>query len=154
MSEEKSQGRTKRDKIFDNTFEETAYELDTSMSFALAPRAVDNRSEEDKIEANLIATEIHDLITNSRFKKFNEIDEFHQTVKLNKLDINAVYEFISEETKESHSLVDIFSEMCDYFNVNPTRFYQSLGNKFKEDLIEELDARTNILQKKNINRLF
>ena len=43
-----SQGRTKRDKIFDNTFEETEYEFDTSMSFALAPRAVDNRSEEDE----------------------------------------------------------------------------------------------------------
>jgi hypothetical protein len=154
MPDNKAQGRTKRDKIFDNTFEETEYEFDSSMSFALAPRSVDNRSEEDKIETNLIATEIHDLITNSRFKKFNKIDEFHQTVKLNKIDINEVYEFISDETKSSHSLVDIFSEMCDYFNVNPTRFYQSLGNKFKEELIEELDARTNILKRKNINRLF
>lgn len=154
MAEEKQQGRTKRDKIFDNTFEETEYEFDTSMSFAIAPRAVDNRSEEDKIEARLIADDIHSLITNSRFKKFNKVDEFHQTVKLNKIDINEVYEFISDETRDSHSLVDVFSEMCDYFNVNPTRFYQSLGNKFKEELIEELDARTNILQKKNINRLF
>ena len=77
-----------------------------------------------------------------------------QDAKLNKIDINEVYEFISDETRTAHSLVDIFSEMCDYFNVNPTRFYQSLGNKFKEELIEELDARTNILQKKNINRLF
>jgi hypothetical protein len=150
----KEQGRTKRDKIFDNTFEETEYEFDTSMSFALAPRAVDNRSEEDKLEATLIADEIHSLISNSAFKKFNAIDEFNQTVKLNKIDINEVYEFISEETKATHSLVDIFSELCDYFNVNPTRFYQSLGNKFKEELIEELDTRTNILQKKNINRLF
>ena len=50
MSDKTTQGRTKRDKIFDNTFEETEYEFDTSMSFALAPRSVDNRSEEDKIE--------------------------------------------------------------------------------------------------------
>ena len=56
--------------------------------------------------------------------------------------------------RTTHSLVDVFSELCDYFNVNPTRFYQSLGNKFKEELIEELDERTNILQRKNINRLF
>lgn len=146
--------RTKRDKIFDNTFEETEYEFDTSMSFALAPRVVDNRSEEDKLEADQIADKIHTLITNSRFKKFNEIDEFQQTVKLKKLDINEVYEYISDETRNSHSLVDIFSELCDYFNINPTRFYQSLGNKFKEELIEQLDERTNILQRKNINRLF
>jgi len=146
--------RTKRDKIFDNTFEETEYEFDTSMSFALAPRVVDNRSEEDKLEADQIADKIHTLITNSRYKKFNEIDEFQQTVKLKKLDINEVYEYISDETRDNHSLVDIFSELCDYFNINPTRFYQSLGNKFKEELIEQLDERTNILQRKNINRLF
>lgn len=146
--------RTKRDKIFDNTFEETEFELDTSMSFELSPRVVDNRTEEEKIEADLIATEIHDLVEGSRFKKFNAIDEFQQVVKLRKTDINEVYNFISDEMRSSHSLVDVFSELCDYFNVNPTKFYQSLGNKFKEELIEELDKRTGVLKRKNINRLF
>jgi len=146
--------RTKRDKIFDNTFEETDYELDTSMSFELAPSVADNRSEEDKIESKLIASEIHDLIESSRYKKFNKIDEFQQTIKLKKIDINDIYEFISDEMRESYSIVDVYSELCDYFNINPTKFYQSLGNKFKEELIEELDARTSILKKKNINRLF
>ena len=146
--------RTKRDKIFDNTFEETEFEFDSSMTFEVAPSYVDDRSEEDKIEANLIADRIHKLIEVSRFKKFNEIDEFQQTVKLKKLDINEIYEYISDEMKAKHSLVDVFSELCDYFNINPTRFYQSLGNKFKEELIEELDERTNILKRKNINRLF
>ena len=55
-------GRTKRDKIFDNTFEETEYEFDTSMTFNLAPHMVDNRSEEDKIETRIIADTIHELI--------------------------------------------------------------------------------------------
>lgn len=146
--------RTKRDKIFDNTFEESEFEYDASMTFALSPRVVDNRSEEEKLEADQIATEIHQLISSSRFKKFNEIDKFQQTVKLKKIDINEIYEYISDEMRTTHSLVDVFSELCDYFNVNPTRFYQSLGNKFKEELIEELDERTNILQRKNINRLF
>lgn len=146
--------RTKRDKIFDNTFEETEFELDTGMSFELSPRVVDNRTEEEKIEASLIATTIHELITNSRFKKFNVIDEFQQVVKLRKTDINEVYDYISDETRNNHSLVDVFSELCDYFNVNPTKFYQSLSNKFKEELIEELDRRTGVLKRKNINRLF
>lgn len=146
--------RTKRDKIFDNTFEETEFEYDPSLTFEVAPSYVDSRSEEDKIEANLIADEIHELITKSRFKSFNVIDEFQQTIKLKKLDINEVYEYISDEMKAKHSLVDVFSELSDYFNINPTRFYQSLGNKFKEELIEELDERTNILKRKNINRLF
>jgi hypothetical protein len=146
--------RTKRDKIFDNTFEETHYEFDAAMSFEISPIAIDDRDEEDKIEAGLIATKIHDLIQRSRFKVFNEIDEFQQTTKLKKLDINEVYEYISDEMRAKHSIVDVFSELCDYFNINPTKFYQSLGNKFKEELIEELDARTGILKRKNINRLF
>lgn len=146
--------RTKRDKIFDNTFEETYYEFDAAMSFEISPIAIDDRDEEDKIEASLIATKIHELIQKSRFKVFNEIDEFQQTTKLKKLDINEVYEYISDEMRAKHSIVDIFSEMCDYFNINPTKFYQSLGNKFKEELIEELDQRTGILKRKNINRLF
>jgi len=146
--------RTKRDKIFDNTFEETEYEFDTSMTFNLAPHMVDNRSEEDKIETRIIADKIHDLILKSRFKDFNVVDEFQQTIKLKKIDINEVYGYISEETRATHSLIEVFSELCDYFNINPNRFYQSLGNKFKEELIEQLDERTNILQRKNINRLF
>jgi hypothetical protein len=146
--------RTKRDKIFDNTFEETEFEYDPSLTFEVAPSYLDSRSEEDKIEAGLIADQIHELIIKSRFKVFNEIDEFQQTIKLKKLDINEVYEYVSDEMKTKHSLVDVFSELSDYFNINPTRFYQSLGNKFKEELIEELDERTNILKRKNINRLF
>lgn len=146
--------RTKTDKIFDNKFEDGEFELDPSMSFEIAPSHSDNRSEEEKIETKIIRDTIHELITNSPFKEFNKIDEFQQTVALKKIDINKVYEFISGELRSSHSLIDIFSELCDYFNVNPTKFYQSLGNKFKEELIEVLDKKTNILQKKKINRLF
>lgn len=146
--------RTKRDKIFDNTFEDGEFELDPSMTFEVAPSYVDNRPEEDKIETKIIRESIHDLIKGSPFKRFNEINEFQQTPPLRKIDINKVYEFISEELRDHHSLIDIFSELTDYFNINPTKFYASLGNKFKEELIEVLDLKTNILQKKKINRLF
>ena len=62
--------------------------------------------------------------------------------------------YISDEMRANHSIIEIYSELCDYFNINPTKFYASLGNKFKEELIEALDKKTNILKKKNINRLF
>ena len=39
--------RTKRDKIFDNTFEETEFEYDPSLTFEVAPSYLDSRSEED-----------------------------------------------------------------------------------------------------------
>lgn len=143
-----------RDKIFNNTFDDSEFELDPGFSFAVESSYIDNRPEEEKIESEMIFKEIHRLIEVSRFKKFNDIDEFQQTVKLKKIEINEVYEYISDELRRNYSIIDIFSELSEYFNVNPTKFYQSLGNKFKEELIEELDKKTNILSKKNINRLF
>lgn len=147
--------RTKRDKIFDNTFEDGGdFELNGSISFNLNPQYTDNRDEEEKIESEQIRNKIHELITNSRFKKFNEIDEFQQITKLRKLDINEVYGFMYDELHSAYSIIDLFSELCDYFNINPTKFYSSLSNKYKEDLIQELDKKTNVLQRKNINKLF
>jgi hypothetical protein len=146
--------RTKRDKIFDNKFEEQEFELNSNISFAISPQYSDDRSEEDKIESEIIMKKIHDLVSDSEFSKFNVIDEFQQTKKLKKIDINNVYEYINREMKSSHSMVTVFSELCEYFNVNPTKFYSSLGNKFKEELIIELDKTTGILKKKKINRLF
>ena len=146
--------RTKRDKIFDNKFEESEFELDTSISFEISPQYSDDRDEEEKIESDIIMTKIHELVSKSEFSKFNVIDEFQQTKKLKKIDINNVYEYINKEMCFNHSMVNVFSELCEYFNVNPTKFYSSLGNKFKEDLIIELDKTTGILKRKNINRLF
>jgi len=147
--------RTKRDKIFDNTFDDGGdFELNGTISFNLNPQYSDNRDEEDKIESNLIRNNIHELIDNSRFKKFNVVDEFQQVTKLRKLDINEVYGFIFDEMSEKYSLIDLFSELCDYFNINPTKFYSSLSNKYKEDLIHALDEKTNVLKRKNINKLF
>ena len=146
--------RTKRDKIFDNTFEDGDFEMDATLKFEVAPSYFDNRDEEDKIESAIIRDTIHELILASRFKQFNTIDDFQQTVKLKKIEINEVYEYISDEMRSDHSIIEIYSELCDYFNINPTKFYSSLGNKFKEELIDALDKKTNVLKKKNINKLF
>jgi len=146
--------RTQRDKIFDNKFGDSEFEFNPTFSFEIAPSFLDNRDEEDKIETQIIVSKIHELIESSRFKCFNEINEFNETIKLKKNEINDIYEYIYGELKPKHSIIDVFSELCEYFNVNPTKFYQSLGNKFKEELIETLDKKTNILKKKNIGRLF
>jgi len=147
-------GRTKRDKIFDNKFEDQEYEFDANMSFEVAPAFTDNRDEEDKIEEDIIMDKVHELVSNSKFKKFNVLDEFNQTTKLKKIDINDVYDFMNDSLCRNHSMIAVFSVLCDYFNINPTKFYSSLGNKFKEDLITELDKSTGVLGKRNINRLF
>lgn len=144
----------KEDKIFNNSFENTDFELNSSISFEVSKQFSDDRSEDEKIELEMIRRDIHSTIVNSRFKHFNDLDDMHDTKKLKKLDINEIYEFIVDELAKKYSLIELFSETCDYFNVHPTKFYSSLGNKFKEDLIQELDNRTNVLKRKKINRLF
>lgn len=146
--------RDRQDKIFDNTFDSAEFELDQNISFDLDPQWVDSRPEEDKMQQRILQERLHDLITTSRFKEFNDLDEFANAKKLRKADINEIYEFILDEMVRDFTRIEIFSELCDYFNVHPTKFYTSLSNVFKEGLIEELDSRTDILKRKNINRLF
>jgi hypothetical protein len=143
-----------RDKIFENTFDSPDFEILPNFSFDLDPSCADSRSEEEKIHYELIAGKIHELITNSRFEQFNEIDEHGRNTKLKKVEINEVYGYIVDEMVQNYSRIDIFSELCTYFDVNPTKFYNSLSNIYKEDLIEELDLKTGVLERKNIKKLF
>ena len=146
--------RNKTDKIFDNNFDSPEMEMKSSISFELDSSVRGNLSEEENIHYELLARDIHDLIINSRFKKFNKIDDFTKTTKLKKLDMNEVYGFIVDELLEKYSRIDMFSEISSYFNIHPTKFYNSLSNVFKEGLIAELDNKTGVLSKKNINKLF
>ena len=86
----------KNDKIFNNSFDTPEFELG-SISFELDPSIKDTQPEEDKIHFEMIARKIHELITISRFKVFNEIDDLGRCNKLKKNDINDVYGFIIDE---------------------------------------------------------
>lgn len=146
--------RDRQDKIFDNSFESSEFELDNRVSFNLSPQWTDDRPEEEKIQQRLLQEKIHSLVEASRFSQFNELDDFAGSKKLKKNDINEVYDYIQDELVRNYSRIDIFSELCDYFNIHPTKFYSSLSNIFKESLIEELDHKTGVLKRKNISRLF
>ena len=142
-----------KDKIFNNSFDTPEFELG-SISFDLDPSVKNNLDEEDRIHYDMIARKIHELIGASRFVVFNEIDDLGRCNKLKKNDINDVYGFIMDEIGPKWSNIDLFSELCVYFDIKPAKFYSSLSNVYKEDLIQELDKKTGILEKKNIKRLF
>jgi hypothetical protein len=141
------------DKIFNNSFDTPEFELG-NISFELDPSVKNNQDEEERIHYEMIARKIHELILASRFKVFNEIDEQGRCNKLKKNDVNDVYGYIIDEIGNNWSKIDLFSEMCIYFDIKPAKFYSSLSNVYKEDLIQELDRKTGILEKKNIKKLF
>ena len=74
--------------------------------------------------------------------------------KLNKVQINKVFFYIIEHIGSAYSRIDLFAVLSDYFDVFPNKFYNSLSNKFKDELIGELDGKYNILEKKGIRKLF
>jgi hypothetical protein len=143
-----------RDKIFENTFDSPEFEVLPNFSFDVDPGWIDTRDEEDKMHYDSIANEIHQLILHSKFKMFNEIDEHGRSLKLKKIEINDVYGYLIEDLKKKYSRIDLFSEISRYFNIEPGKFYTSLSNAHKEELIEELDSRTGVLGRKNIKKLF
>mgnify|MGYP001626648655 CR=1 FL=1 len=144
----------KHDKIFNNNFDSPDFELNGTIKFDLDPSLDDGLHEEERIHFDMIARWIHELIINSRFNKFNKVDDLGRCTKLKKVDINEVYGFIVDEMVAKYSRIDLFSELCVYFNIKPDKFYSSLSNVYKEDLIQELDHRTGILDRKNIKKLF
>jgi hypothetical protein len=142
------------DKIFNNSFDAPEYDVNPNMSFEVEADFRGSMDEEDRIHFDMIARQIHSLIQGSRFKSFNDVDDLGRCAKLKKADINEIYGFIIDEMVIKHSRIDIFSELCIYFDIKADKFYSSLSNVYKEDLIQELDIRTGILQKKNIKKLF
>lgn len=144
----------RNDKIFDNNFDSPDFELNGQIKFDLDPSMEDSRSQEEQIHYEIIARNIHDLIQNSRFNIFNEVDDLGRCTKLKKADINEVYGFIVDELVANYSRIDLYSELCVYFDIKPDKFYSSLSNVYKEDLIQELDIRTGVLDRKNIKKLF
>lgn len=142
------------DKIFNNSFDAPEFEIDPTLTFEVESDFRGSMDEEDRIHYEMIAREIHDLIQISRFKTFNDVDDLGRCNKLKKADINDIYGYITEEMVRKYSRIDIFSELCIYFDIRADKFYGALANVYKEDLIQELDHKTGILQKKNIKKLF
>lgn len=146
----------KRDKIFDNTYgeQDPTENSVSSMSFTVSSTYVDNLDYDDKMHYELLFKQIDELIKGSEFEHLNEITQEGVIKKLNKVQINKVFFYIIEKLGSSYTKIDLFSVLSDYFDVFPNKFYNSLSNKFKDELIRELDDKYNILEKRKIRKLF
>jgi len=141
------------DKIFNNTYGQQ--EVDTKpISFSVAPAYSTQRDPDDQIHYDLLLKKIDELIVGSEFEELNKVTPEGIAKKLNKVQINKVFFYIIEHIGDAYPRVDLFAVISDYFDVFPNKFYNSLSNKFKDELIVELDDKYNILEKKKIRKLF
>lgn len=142
-----------KDKIFNNTYGQQ--EVDTTpIKFNVAPAYDTSLDPDDQIHYDLLLNKIDELIVGSEFEELNKVTPEGIAKKLNKVQINKVFFYIIEHIGDAYSRVDLFSVISDYFDVFPNKFYNSLSNKFKDELIVELDNKYNILEKKKIRKLF
>jgi hypothetical protein len=145
--------KVKVDKIFDNTYGDIEHESYSRVSFTVDSSFHSYDNPEEKLHERLLFQQIHGLIESSKFSVHNLIDENLKHRKLNKLEMNEVFGYISSNLLNIRR-IDIFSHLTDYFDIAPAKFYSSLSNKYKNELINELDKATNILEKKKIRKLF
>lgn len=140
------------DKIFNNTFGEQ--DLSENITFKLSPSFESDLDADDQMHYDLLFEKIDEIIKGSEFEHLNEMTSDGVSKKLNKVQINKVFSYVITSLGKDYSRVDIFGVLSDYFDVFPNKFYNSLSNKFKDELITELDEKYDILKKKKINKLF
>jgi hypothetical protein len=141
------------DKIFNNTYGEGEFDNST-MSFKVEASYEDTTDPEDKIHYEILMNRVDTLVKKSEFKNLSKVTATGVTKKLNKVQINQVFFFIIDKIGKDYKRVELFGALSDYFDVFPNKFYSSLSNKFKDELIQELDGKYDIIAKKNIRKLF
>jgi len=144
--------RTMTDKIFDNSFEESEYD-GRSVNWQLDPIWNSPKDTESSIVDSMLMEKIDNLVTNSSFNKWNIPDSEGKIPKLSKVQISEVYSYISLNITE-YSVIEIFAATSEYFDIQGSKFYNSLSNAHKDELMIELDRRTGIIDRKGIRKLF
>lgn len=142
-----------RDKIFDNTFGESDG-IEQPINFKLSPQYNAPLDPDEQMHYDMLFEKIDELIKKSKFDKLNKVTEKGIAKKLNKVQINEVFFYIIQNIGNDYTRIDLFAVISDYFDVFPNKFYNSLSNKFKDELIKELDGKYDVIKKKGIKKLF
>ncbi len=137
-----------RDKIFDNEFGLT--ELDTrGKSFQIDPD-ISERNMEDKMDELIFYEDVKNLLLNNpNYARFNDPSSDGSYLKINKSDINDMYRLVLETLPELKN-IEAFSIITSVYDISPEKFYESLSNTFKTDLITELKERGYLKNRKSL----
>jgi len=144
----------KKDKIFNNTFNEKEFEPDKNFSFTVDASWDLDKSIEDDLHYKLLYDAFIEIITKSEFYKLNQPDKRGNIKKLNKVQINKVFGFTLKSLGGSYKRWDLFAVLSDYFDIYPKKFYSSLSNEYKDQILNELDVEFAIREKYGLNKLF
>jgi hypothetical protein len=128
-----------RDKIFDNNFESTESEKSsTNFSLDLSKR---ERPIDENVDKQIVFDKVKVFVEDGEeFKKFHSRDSEGNLPKINKSNINEIYSTVCIKF-DKFPKIEIFDSLTEFFDVSPEKFYESLSNTFKTELIIELRNR-------------
>jgi hypothetical protein len=146
--------RTKKDKIFDNKFDEIENKSGP-ISFDIDASYDSDMLIDESLHEDMLYNKIESVLSKSKYNQYVEYipDENNDGPEINKSTINEIYSLICNSV-QGYTKIEIFSMLTDFLMITPSKFYNALNNKAKEDLIMELDKKMNVLEKKGIRKLF
>lgn len=127
------------DKIFFNSF----YESDgdgSPISFD-----VDDYAKVDSYDTKMDEEKVYEKIMeyfeeDENLKKYVTPNRDAEFSKISKLELNEIYSFCKNKFNQEY-LIEIFSVLVEILDLNQSKFYESLSNTFKDELIKELRSR-------------
>lgn len=143
------------DKIFNNSYGNVEFETG-DIKFELDPAVYNEVYQDlnDELDMKMMYEALDEIIEGSEFEKYNMPDEDGEIPKLSKEQINKVFLYVIGKLKRRYTVVDLFVIVSEYFDILPTKFYGALSNQTKNELIDELDKRYNVFNKKKYKKLF
>jgi len=105
--------------------------------------------DEEYIYMNKLNDMIDQIFQESRWTVINP----HK--KIPKDLIPLIFQDILEKLESSEfTMVEKFVAVCDYTAINYQKAYESIHMKYKETIVQEMDKKYKILQKKGIKKIF
>ena len=143
------------DKIFNNSYGNVEFETG-DIKFELDPAIYNEVYQDlnDELDMKMMYEALDEIIEGSEYEKYNMPNEDGEIPKLSKEQINKVFLYVIGKLKRRYTIVDLFVIVSEYFDILPTKFYGALSNQTKNELIDELDKRYNVFNKKKYKKLF
>lgn len=138
------------DRVFNNNWNKVDFEIESTMSFNPSNQYFDLRDAEDKLHSQWLSDDLHNVISNSRFKIYNEHEDGRLKYRLDRDAMNCIFSYVCRELNKKYSTVEIFSELCEYFTISPKTWYTNLSIAFQDDILYCLNAKTKFLDKRLI----
>lgn len=134
-------------KIINNDYYSKEIDM-RSITFAVDPHFQSKEDMVDQLHSKMILEDIKNVLKGHKFEAY--VRDYN--VKLKKAQINEVYAYITKRLPK-YKKKDLFAYIAEYFDIDYTKFFNSLSNMFKEELMSDI-SNSSYYTNKNIKQLF